>query len=338
MTENKDQYNFNSLGLLQYAWDKRKSLIIISLIAFIVSIIVSFLITPKYKSTVILFPTAQTSVSKTLLSSTPGGDEGVLTIGEEENAEHLLQVLQSDHIRSRIINKYNLFEHYDIDTASKYPMTQLLNEYKDNISFKRTEYMSIEIEVLDTDPQIAADIANDIASLLDSTMNDMMRDRAMTAFKVVENEYRSLERQIYELEDSLNVLRDLGIYDYESQAEVISDAYAKAIAENNQRGAKQLEEKLKVLAKFGGAYVSIRDFLEHEKKQLSEIKEKYVEAKVEAEQNLPHKFVVDRAYKAEKKSYPKKSIIVILSTISAFILAFITMLTIDNISLQPKKQ
>lgn len=328
----KHQYDFSSLNLLQYAWYRRKQLILFSSIAFVASIVASFLITPKFKSTVVMFPTAQTSISQTLLSDRPTGQGGVLTIGEEENAEHLLQVLHSEVIRSRIIEKYDLFNHYEIDPNSKFPMTQLYNKYKNNINFRRTEYMSVEVEVMDTDPQMAADIANDIAALVDSTMNMMLRDRAITALRVVENEYHSLENQIYELEDSLKVLRQYGVFDYESQAEVISDAYAVAIAEGNDIGARMLEEKLKVLADYGGAYVSIRDFLAWQKRQLSDLKAKYVEAKVEAEQSLPHKFIVDRAYKAEKKSYPKKSLIVFFSTVSAFILAFILMLIIDNIS------
>ena len=39
--------------------------------------------------------------------------------------------------------------------------------------------MSIIIEVLDKDPVTAANIANDISNLVDSTMNRIQRDRAM---------------------------------------------------------------------------------------------------------------------------------------------------------------
>ncbi len=330
-------YDFSSLGLIQFAWAKRKPLIIISAAAAIISIVVSFMIEPKFKSTVVLFPTSQGSVSKSLLSSQPTGEDGVLTIGEEEQAEHLLQVIKSEVIRSKVIKRFNLMEHYEIGQETSYPYTKLYNEYKSNINAQRTTYQSIEIEVMDKDPQVAADIANYIAALIDTTMNEMMRERAMTAYKVVEDEYRSLEKQIYDLEDSLNVLRDYGVYDYESQAEVMSDAYAQAIAEGNTKGAKLLENQLKTLGKYGGAYVSIRDFLEYEKKQLSELKAKWVEAKVEAEQSLPHKFVVDNAFKAEKKSYPKKSIIVIASTAAAFILAFILLLIAENLKIANKE-
>jgi len=67
------------------------------------------------------------------------------------------------------------------------------------------------------------------------------------------------------------------------------------------------------------------------KQQLYLLNTKYVEAKVEAEQDLPHKFIVDYAYPADKKAYPKKSIIVLTSTIATVILAFIVLLIIDTI-------
>jgi len=112
---------------------------------------------------------------------------------------------------------------------------------------------------------------------------------------------------------------------------VFSNAYAIAIAAGNVNGAREIEKKLKVLEKYGGAYVSIRDFLEFEKEHLSELKAKYAEAQVDANQNLPHKFIIDHAYMAEKKSYPKKSLIVFVSTVSAFFLALILMFVFESI-------
>ena len=323
-------FRFDSIDLILYVYRRKIPLIVISLFAFLVSLIASLTIPPKFKSTVVMFPASSTSVSKTLLTDNPS-QKGILTLGEEEEAEQMLQILNSGQIRDRIVMKYDLMDHYEVDPDSKFPLTRLRNKYKKNISFKKTQFMSVEISVLDTDPQMAANIANNIASLVDSTMNLMQQDRAFLALKVVEEEYFSLRDQIRVLEDSLNVLRGFGVYDYEAQAEMFSNAYAVAIVEKNVEGAREIEKKLKVLEKYGGAYVSIRDFLEFEKKHLSELKAKYAEAQVDANQNLPHKFIVDHAYMAEKKSYPKKSLIVFVSTVSAFFLALILMFVFESI-------
>jgi uncharacterized protein involved in exopolysaccharide biosynthesis len=52
---------------------------------------------------------------------------------------------------------------------------------------------------------------------------------------------------------------------------------------------------------------------------------------VEAEQNLAHKFVVERAIPPEKKAYPNKSLIVIVSTFASLLFALIVLIVIDNI-------
>ena len=331
-----DFKSFNAVDVITFAWERRVPLIIISIVAAIVSIIASFQITPLFKSEVVVFPAPNISTSKILLSDNYVSRAGILNFGEEEQADQLLQVLYSDQIRDRIINKYDLMNHYEVD--SKYPVTTLHKKYNKYITFKRTEYQSVLIKVMDRDPKTAANIANDICNLIDSTMNRIQRDRAQRALQIVEHEYLDLNNQIKTLEDSLNVLRSLGINDYESQSEVMNDAYAVALTAGNISGAKKLEEKLQVLSKYGGAYESINLFLEFEKERLSEVKAKYAEAKIEAEQSLPQKFVVNSAYAAEKKSYPKKSIIVIVSTMAAFLLGLVVLIILDNVSFNKTKK
>lgn len=326
------QASFNTTNFLYFLYKWRKPLIIIGMAAAILSAGLSFLITPKFKSTVVLFPTSTNAISKALLSDNFGGKQDILEFGEEEQSEQLLQILNSNEIRSRVIRKYNLMKHYDIDPASKYKMTNLFNEYNDNITFRRTEYMAVEITVMDKDPQMAADIANYISEQLDSVKNKMQKERALQAFRIVEREFLNQQNYIKKLEDSMSMLMKLGINDYETQAEAYNTQLAIALSKNNKEAVRAIEEKLKVLGEYGSAYISLREAIELEKKQLSTVKAKYDEAKVDAEQELPAKFVVDRAYKAEKKSYPVRWVIVIVSMISALLLAILSLIVIENFS------
>ena len=332
--------DFDSTNFIIFLHQWRKPLFIITIAAFIASIIFSapFFITPKYKSTVIMFPTSSNSISKALLSEVTGEKQDILQFGEDEQAEQMLQILSSNKIRDRIIEKYNLQEHYEIDPDSKYIKTKLYNTYENNVTFRRTEYMAVKITVLDKDPVVAAAMANDIAELLDSTKNTMQKERAVMAYRIVEAEYLKLKLEVQQMEDSLSKLRMLGVHDYESQAEMINQQLAIELAKGNRTGVKVLEDKLDELAKYGGPYVSIRDALEHEKKQLSEVKSKYEEAKIDAEEVLPQKFIVNSAYEAEKKSYPIRWIIVLVSTFSAFILGVIILAVLDSLSKYNKKK
>lgn len=329
LTEIRD-FDSISLGMFLYTW--RKHLIIISIATAVLAIIFSspLFITPLYKSTVVLFPVSSNSVSKALLTDQPAAKSDILEFGEDEQTEQMLQILSSNKIREKVVNKYDLMKHYRIDPSSKFKYTSLYKQYESNITFRRTEFMAVKITVLDRDPQMAADIANTISELLDSTKNSMQRERALMGFKIVEQEYNRLGNDIARMEDSLKKIREYGVYDYESQSEMINQQLAIEIAHGNTRGIKALEDKLAVLAKYGGAYVSLRDMLEHEKKQLSYLKARYEEAKVDAEENLPQKFVVESAYKAEKKSYPVRWIIVLVSTLAAFFVSILVIISIEK--------
>lgn len=328
-TENR--YDFSSTDLLIYMWEKRVPLVLISFLAAVASIFISFTITPKFRSTVVMFPTTSTSISKNLLADNFTGRSSLYEIGEEQQAEQLMQVLHSEQIRDRIIEKYNLMEHYEIDPDSKFPMTQLYAEYSSNIKFKLTQYLSVVVDVMDKDPQLAADIANDIAAQVDTVFNNMLKQRAVDAFRLVEKEYYLVRETMNELSDSIDKIRELGINHYETQSERYHEALGRAITEGNTRAQNILQSKLDTLSKYGGIYASTRDQLVYAISHHARLKQRYQEAKLEAEQNLPHKFIVDSAYKAEKKAYPKKSIIVIISTIAAFLLTLITLIVVENI-------
>ena len=331
--------DFDSSGFIYFLYYWRKPLIIITLLAIAASILFSspLFINPKYKSTVILFPVATNSISKALISQQSGIKEDVLGFGEEEQAEQMLQILNSNKIRDRVVQKFNLMEHYRINPKSEYKNTRLYRKFVSNVSFRRTEYMAVKISVLDEDPQMAADIANTIAELLDSTKTQMQKERATMAFLIVEKEYIHLQHEITGIIDSLRVIGKLGVNDYESQSEVINQQLAIALRNNEMSAVRALEQRLDVLAEYGGAFLSLKNTLEFKSEQLSLLKAKYQEAKVDAEEELPQKFIVNSAYKAEQKSYPIRWIIVVVSTLSALFLAILVIIIIENFAKIKKK-
>jgi uncharacterized protein involved in exopolysaccharide biosynthesis len=330
----------NSLNLLQLLFKWRIPLAIITVAAIIAAVVFSspFFIKPKYKSTVIMFPVATNSISKVLIAQNSGVKEDILGIGEEEQAEQMLQLLNSNLIRDRIVQKYDLFKHYNIPEDSKYKYTRLVREYENNVKFRRTEYMAVKITVFDTDPRFAADIANDIAALLDSTKNIMQKERALKAFRIVEHEYTSLQQEVNAIVDSLEYLGSKGVNDYERQSEVLNLQLAIAVSQGNSNASRLLQQKLDTIGKYGGTFLSLKNALEFKTEQLTLLKTKYQEAKVDAEESLPQKFVVNSAYPAERKSYPIRWIILVVTVFIVFFTAVLTIIIVENYSkLQLKK-
>lgn len=326
-----DRGIFESANLFEFFWQWRKALIIIVVAAAILSSVAALLIREKYKSTVIMFPVASNTISKALLNEDVTGKMDILQFGEEEQAEQLLQILNSDEIRTRICEKYNLMRHYRIDPDDKFKRTRLYETFTENVNFKRTEFMSVKVEVMDENPDTAAAIANDIAALLDSTKRRMQRDRALQAFGIVEAEYLRKRGEVQAMSDSLGKLNKLGMYDYESQSEVTSEQYAIALAKGDQRAIQSLGEQLRIISNYGASYMAIRENLYIQREQLNELKKKYDDAKVDAEQTLTFKFIVNKAYPAEKKSYPVRWLIVVVSTLMSLVMGVLGIILFDNI-------
>ncbi len=335
MNTNKEYERvFDSSNLIVYIYSWRWPLIIVTLAAAILATVFSspVFIKPKYKSTVTVFPTTTNSLSKALLPqqfSSRGQD--ILEFGAEEQAEQLLQILNSDVIRDRIIQKYDLLNHYDIDTSGKYTRTKLFETYDDNIEYRRTEFMSVEINVLDTDPAMAADIANQIIVMLDEVKNGIQKERAKKGLNIIERQYNALKVVVVRYEDSLTSLRYKGVHDYETQSAVFSEQLATALIEDNDDAVDAIETKLDTLAKYGGVYVSLRDELLYLKEELVHLRTRFDQAKVDVSESMPATFKVNNAYPAEKKSYPTRWLIVMLAGLGAFAVTLITILVYDTV-------
>ncbi|MFT5666880.1 MAG: hypothetical protein ACI9DK_001065 [Vicingaceae bacterium] len=326
---NDQSYDINSNGIFYFLRRRRNVLLITSALAFISAIIFSLLIEDKYESSVILFPSTTTSISRALLNDENYKEKDFLEFGEEEEAEQLIQLLNSDTIRNYIIQKFNLMSHYDINPHEEYRQTQLFNEYKGNIDFYRTKFMSVKIEVLDTDKEYAANIANEITKKVDEVRNNILQKAAKQGFVIVEKEYNNLVAEINRMEDTLNQIRAKGVQDYETQVEVLSNQYGAALVKGNNAAAKALQNKLDTLSKYGGKYLSLVQQMEYEREKLSDLRKVYSEARVNAESTIDQTFIVNRAYPAEKASYPIRWIIVVASTIATFLFTVIVLILFD---------
>jgi len=328
MSEKNSQYRFDSMDLAVYIWKKKIPLLIITFIAGIISIIASLMITPRFKSSVVMFPAIQASISKSLLMNEYQWN--FQDVGEEEQVEMVLQILKSDKIRDKIIGRYNLMEHYGISPEEAHPLYKLHFYYKGNFTFKRTEYNSIVITVMDADAQMAADMANEIASLVDTTIWEMKLSRAEKAYEYIQMEYDSVTRVVTDLNACIHSFNKKGIINYDRQIERLTEAYGKAILDRNDAAKRDIEKEIYILTEYSSEFIQCWERYIDELERLNDTRSQLIQIKAEMEHQVPGIFIVDKAFKADKKAYPKKSIIVVISTLSAFILALLGFLFFDN--------
>lgn len=316
--------------LVLYLWARRKLIIGIVALGLVTGVVAAYVITPLYKSEVVMFPAITNSVSKALLNEQSTGRDDILALGDEEDSEQLIQMLYSDKIRDRVTKRFDLMAVYEIDTTSKHRLTELQEAYGEHITYERTKFSSVRVQVLDPDPQRASDIANYIADQVDTVWTEMARERASKGFRVVEAKVKGLAEEIRVMADSMRVLRELGVHDYHTQTERYNEYMGAAIVKGDQRAVKEFEERFKVLAKYGGPYVTLQDRLFNETKRMSVLRMKMEQAQADMDSDLPHKFVVNRAQPSDKKFSPVRWLVVAISMASSLLLAMLVLVVQAN--------
>ena len=315
---------FDSIDLISFLWKSRKVLIILGAIAVVISSIVSLMMQEKFLSTVTLFPTKSSSIT---FSEVITEDQSVTKFGEEEEAEQMLQILESALVREKIITRFDLMKHYDIDTAGALKYTELAETYSDNITFQRNNKGAVLINVLDHNKDTAALIANHISALFDTTKNSIIHERALLEFEVKKMKLQKLQDEINMLNDTMSKLTTLGV--------VTNQAYqGLTLAMNSAKDSEtrtRYEKKLEMTEKYGSVLQSFQVRAEFLSERMATMETSYEQSESDALSNISHKFVVELASPAEKKAYPIRWLIVAVSTFATVFFAIILLLFVAKI-------
>ena len=299
-------------GLIQFIWKNKKPIFIMTGIAAVVSIVVSFLITPMYLSSAIVFPAASGNVS---FDAQRNVKAAAMDFGEEEQAEQLVQILQSSRIKDRIVKKYHLMADYEIAENDQNKYYKLNKAYYGNFSFNRTRFGSIQIDVLDKDPKKAANMANNIVDLIDTVKNEMIRERTIPAFEINLRKKKQMEHERDSLLTRLEDLAKQGVLPNDVRATL----YQALVDSKSPVEKTEIQRKIDINTKFGSVY----DGLEYQRNEkivkIEDFRVSYEQAESDANAQFNHKFVVEKAVVADRKEKPKRMIIVLVSTIGGFI-------------------
>jgi len=323
-----------STHLLRFIADRLRSFIAIGIGAAVLSSIAALMMEEQFKSTVIMFATPQHSIGEQFYEEIKRND--LLEYGETEDAERLLQILNSDRIRARIITKYDLWTHYDIDRSEPGAQAMLGKEYNSNVDARLTRFGSIEVSVLDREPQRAANMANDIAFLADSVANRLRNDRAGEALGYAKSSLEQVQAEISSMEDELGELYGLGVYDFATQIEGLNEQYATAIAKGANTNAEKIRQQMAQLSNYANQFNKLSNLIEAAYEREAILKKRFELMKLDAETQMPSAFVVDYAAPADKKSKPIRWLIVVMSVASTLVFALLAMLAAENLKDAPK--
>lgn len=282
--------NKSLLDLIRTLLKWRKMIIIVTLLAAVVSVVVALTLPNYYKSTTIFYPQNLSAFDRGYLFGNESKERVQSLFGDKQDVNRVLSIANSAELIGEVIRSFNLPEHYGIDTTSGQWRFRVNKEFDENFKVIKSDLDNIELSIWDTDPQLAADIANYFVFRINQIYSGLLQDRNEKNEETVTQQLLSLEKELSAINDSLQSIRDTSTVDY--------------------RVLRSMQTNL------------LEDF--NNWKTLS------TQYKAAANYDLNSLFIIEKAYKAEKKDRPVRWIIVISAVLAAFFLSILAALLFER--------
>ena len=281
-------------------------------------------------------------------------------LGGSSNEVNKYYVLLNSHSTTKkVIEKFDLINIYRVE-ESKYPFIEARNILNENTSFEAKEEGNFIIKVWDINPNRAKKMADYYVELLNEKNTEITTRDARNYREFIEKRYKVSVNKLEQLRKKLVAFqKEYGIIELPTQlqsyfkviAELTAEKYRAEIQLNMlknttsssnsaliqiQQELFSIEQKLNEsyadtsnkdiilnfseLPEISSEYYELVKTLEIELEIQKFILPLYEQAKMEEAKSLPLVNIVDEPYVPERKDRPRRSILVILSGISFFIL------------------
>lgn len=353
--EHKD----NLLSVLSTLFRWKKQIFYVCLITGIGAVAISLFMDNWYESSTIFYAA---SPDQALPKPVGVEDTDRKYYGEPEDVDRILSICESGAVANFLIDKYNLYEHYDIDTTSKLAKFNIMKAFRSHYDVRKTEYGAIELAMEDKEPVMAANMVNDARNRVVEISQNIIKGNQSLEMKTFENTINEKNKYLVELGDSIQKVRvKFGVYNTITQSEGLSQQISSAegllARERARRGilakksfgglrdtlamidaviegtTKQIEKLNSILDQFnkGVAKVELLDDLHSEaSEQLSLDQERLKQLQSINNSYINTIFLVEAGEVPVRKSRPKRSLICLAAVFIAFILSVAAVLLMDT--------
>jgi LPS O-antigen subunit length determinant protein (WzzB/FepE family) len=350
------EYNIIDLLIQLKKW---KSELIKATVAIALISVIGSLFLPNYYHAETTFYAASPDLAKPIPI---GDDEKDFRIyGDDKDLDRLFTIAISHDVIFFLIDSFDLYEHYDIDKNDKKAKFKVKEELLENYQTIKTKYGALLLIVEDTDPIIAANMANAARERIEQLAQKIVKDSQQKLISTYSENIIIKKVQGDTLGNILiNIKEKAGIFDSRSQAGIYTGLLAQSISDlEDAKGKISFYKKypaykdsmMKYMAMEVGANYKIA-------KSTSEL-EKYAPVitevrQLEAEQgrltdqisldkerlkqltatfNAPFTalHIVEKADIPVQKSRPSRSILVLITTLVGFMLCCLAVFVIENI-------
>jgi len=293
---------FDSLNIIKTIFKNKKVFVLVVISAAVLSYGASFLIKEKFKSNSVVYPV------------------NLFRNSEESPSEQLLQYFLSEDVKLKIAKDFNLFSRYGVDTLSTKGGKALFDfMYMENVLISPTIYESIDITIKDEDPAFAQKLN---AALVLNTNQLIKESKRKIVNQYLENTKKVIDIQSKELDSlSTSILKiktEYNILDEKDQAKYLSKQLStgSSLNESAQLTVKGIKEKGTELKVLDGRVKSTL-------KSYTQIKIKNDAYLLDVSGDMDFYIYVSKPNLQDKKCTPIRWVIVMISSLSAFLMTLV---------------
>ncbi|MBR4584454.1 MAG: hypothetical protein IKO34_11715 [Bacteroidales bacterium] len=291
-------------------------ILIITVVATILSIVFSapYFIHPKYKSSATLYPA------------------NIVCYSDESESEQMLEIMTSDDIKFSIIEQYDLYEHYYLDSTANGSLAKMMKYYDDNVIIEKTPNDAVKITVCDEDPQVAANMVNSIIECFDNLVLKNNAEKSEELFTIYSCSLKEKAHVIDSLSDLLKKYgTEYGMIDEKSQTR----AYSEAVAQGRASG--DATTILNNWQEYGAEYKKTDSLLNNTILRYNRDLKVCEDAKRDMNKKQTFSNVISKPYPADKKFYPVRWLIALLSAIGGCLIGILAVAIIEGCR-KPKEE
>ena len=307
---------FDNQRILALIWKRKFHFIIVGVIAILLGAVFSgpTFIKPKFRSTARLYPS------------------NISEMSEESRTEQMLEIINSNDVKIKMFNAFNLDEAYGIKKDDPKYLTYMFDIYNENVKTSKTQYETVEIDVMDFIPQQASDMCDSIIHFYNQKVGQIHRSKNWEMIQILKKQLDKKYIEIDTVATELNQVREkTGIIDFKEQVPEVTRGYMTALAtgRGSAPDTKEIKNLYDNMIEKGADSYWLEKRFNRLINEIDSINVLYEINLSEFQKNITYSHVVETPFPADKKSYPVRWLIVLFSAFSGIFLALLVFLVLD---------
>lgn len=357
----------NLVSVLASIYQWRKAIRNMMIVTLLGSIGATLLLDNYYKATTIFYAASPELSNPELIF----GYTSQVTqyFGSDRDLDRIAEIANSSEVIDYMVKRFHLYDHYDIDSTTQKGKYKIRERFMGLYTAQKNKNDAIELSVEDTDPKMAAEMANAARDKINDIGQRLIKNSQATLLLTFDENMNRKKRELIQLGDSLRDLQAFyGIYNAGTQGEQIASQLSTAeseiihgkarleVLENNplipqdtiqyikadlrayemerrQLMSKDLSSENLTLKQYNEGLPKISvlaDLHFQARKQLSFDQERYNQIKAAYNTNIPAVQLLEAADVPLIKSRPKRTILILAALVAALFFSIIGVLIFDS--------